>query len=252
MKKLIFLTLCVILAVCQAYAQEPEINLTVPVMGTGKFFQKHYIYQTVEISTIVGKDKDEAQDSFDDSDEVSGSSSRNNNLPDIVKNLNLGMNIGYSLIFVPGKIKDDLLEINRFGFAYSAGFIAAFDRQDEYDVTCDFLGKIGVETGNGHALGIGVDLLLGGGKSAGVTYVEVDDEWQSYPYTKWCFKQGMQVWLNTNLLTTGIKNTDILAFGRFVYSKDPQGDEITDTEDITLDNWIEESWQFGITLRYRF
>ena len=227
----------------------PETGkLTFPVEGKTKFARSHYIYQTIEISPIAGKDKD--PDDGDDGDDVNHDG-KNDNIPDVMSNLNLGMNIGYSLIFVPGKINGDMLEINRFGFAYSTGFIASFDRQDNYDVTCDFLGKFGLETGNGHALGIGVDFLLGGGKTAGTIYDLDDEELTPEYYTMWCFKQGVQVWLKTNLLTTAIKNTDILAFARFVHSSNPQNDDELLKANL-FNQWIEESWQFGVTLRYRF
>ena len=255
MFKRVLITFSVIFAVCQAYAQTvdallqaseaasetefvPEVNIKVPIKGDSKFSRKFYTYQTLEFSTIAGKDKDQSDDeAVEKSQGISG----------IINDLNVGLNVGYSMIFVPGRVVDDQLELNRFGFAFSTGLLAAFDHQDEYDVTCDFLLKLGVETGNGHALGIGLDMLLGGGKSAGAMY----DEEVSYPYTMWCWKRGAQMWLKTNLLTTGIKNMDILAFARFVYSQNPDKDEgVANPELMTL--WLEESWQFGITLRYRF
>ena len=226
----------------------PTGPLSFPVMGKTKFAQSHYIYQTVEVSTIAGKDKD--PDNGDEGEDVNHDG-KNDNIPDVISNLNLGMNIGYSLIFVPGTIKGDQLEINRFGFAYSTGFIAAFDRQDNYDVTCDFLGKLGVETGNGHALGIGVDFLFGGGKSAGTIYDLDDEELTPEHYTMWCLKYGAQVWLKTNLFTTSIKNTDVLAFARFVHSQNPMNDQELLNYNL-VNQWVEESWQFGVTLRYRF
>ncbi len=225
---------------------DPDAPIQYPLRGKSRFARKHYIYQTVEISTIAGKDKDISQGSdIDDSA---------NNPTDMISKLNFGMNIGYSMIFVPGQIKDDRLEINRFGFAYSLGTVASFDRQEDYGVTCDFLAKFGVETGNGHSLGIGFDAMIGTGKSPGVFYElnpkDPDDNDPNY-YTSWCFKYGSQIWLKTNLVTTKIKNTDMLVFARLVYSQNPYDD------DALLQNgfdnyWLEESWQFGVTLRYRF
>ncbi|HCU59462.1 MAG TPA: hypothetical protein DIC64_05755 [Alphaproteobacteria bacterium] len=220
---------------------------------------KTKVIQTVEISTIAGKDRDmdteEGDKALAEYDEARAQETQttgnNREVPDVISNLNLGMNIGYSMIFIPGRIDDDLWAPNKFGFAYSTGFIASFDREDNKEVTCDFLWKLGVETGNGHTLGIGVDLLLGGGKTAGTAFDLQDAELVSAPYTAWCFKQGVQVWLKTNLLTTSIKNTDILAFARFVRSQNPYNDEEL-LKDNILNLWKEESWQFGITLRYRF
>jgi len=232
----------------------PFAPITYPVAGKTKFARKHYIYQTAEISTIAGKDKDMDDDDKDDyssNQDGSGSSSNSGGPQDIISNLNLGMNIGYSLVFVPGTIKGDKLEANRFGFAYSTGFIAAFDRQDNYDVTCDFLWKLGVETGNGHAMGIGIDLMLGGGKTAGFL-IDLDDlDADPYPYTAWCWKQGLQVKLRSDFLTTGVKNADVSAFVRFIHSINPQNDEEL-MELNVLNNWLEESWQFGVMISYHF
>ena len=214
---------------------------------------KTKVIQTVEISTIAGKDRDtdtdEGNEALDEYDKGREGGSRE--VPDVISNLNFGMNIGYSMIFVPGKVIDDLWKPNSFGFGYSTGLIASFDREDNSDVTCDFLFKFGVETGNGHALGIGVDLMLGTGKTAGTMFDLEQEELASAPYTAWCFKQGVQLWLKTNLLTTSIKNTDILAFARFVRSQNPYNDEEL-LKDNILNLWKEESWQFGVTLRYRF
>lgn len=223
----------------------PEPKGTFPVIGKSKFAQHHHIYQTIEISTIVGKDKDRDDDSDDvqDNKATDGTSTQTT---DVISNLNLGMNIGYRLLFVPGIVQGENLVVNRFGFAYSVGLIAAFDRQDDYDVTCDFLGKVGIETGNGHAIGMGVDYLIGTGKTAGTLFFENDPA--PYPYTMWCFKQGFQVWLNTNLLTTAMGDADILAFGRFVHSKNPL-DDLELAEDGISNFWLEESWQFGVTFR---
>ena len=228
--------------------------ITYPVTGKTKFARKHYIYQTAEISTIAGKDKDADdgdQDDYAAANDGSEGSSNSGDPQDIISNLNLGMNIGYSLVFVPGTINGDKLEANRFGFAYSTGFIAAFDRQDNYDVTCDFLWKIGVETGNGHAMGIGIDLMLGGGKTAGFL-IDLDDaSAEPYPYTLWCWKQGLQVKLRSDFLTTGIKNADVSAFVRFIHSINPQDDEDL-LNDNLFNKWIEESWQFGVMISYHF
>ena len=225
---------------------------SVPVVGNSRFAKSHYIYQTLEISTLAGKDKD---DDESDADGLTGAGADGGNRGDVteglIKELNMGMNIGYRMIFVPGKVNGDMLEINRFGFAYSVGLLAAFDSQNSYGITCDFMLKLGVETGNGHPLGIGIDGLWGGGKSTGTYYFWDDDDFEPYYYTDWCYKYGMQVWLKTNLLTTSIKNTDILVFARYIRSLNP--DDETDDDIIGILNyWNEESWQFGVTLRYRF
>lgn len=291
MKKVVLVMLCMIFVVCQAYAQNIEVepdtlvtaqqtqeavvpvatevptvsslitelttetlngSITVPdpgtivkpIMGKSKFARSHYIYQTVDISTIAGSDKDSHAAS-------SGNDAADGAAAGLLSGLNLGLNIGYSLIFVPGKINGDNLEFNRFGFAYSTGLVASFDRQDDSEVTCDFLFKLGIESGNGHALGIGIDGLIGGGKTLGALYDFSDDNPEPEDYTAWCFKYGAQLWIKTNLLSTSIKNTDVLIFARYVHSVDPNRNVDFQSQNV-YNYWMEESWQFGITLRYNF
>lgn len=239
----------------QSAETNPEKEILVPLHGKSKFARSHYIYQTLEISTVVGKDKD--QDENDqENQKAGGDGSSQVEPPDVIANLNLGLNIGYSLIFVPGKVQDDKLQLNRLGFAYSTGLIASFDRQDKYGVTCDFLLKLGVETGNQHPLGIGFDALIGTGKTAGSIF-DFNDVNENNPepeqdyYTAWCFKYGAQVWIKTNLFSTNIKNSDLLVFARFVESKNPYNDEILWNQGF-VNMWLEEAWQFGVTFRYRF
>jgi len=225
----------------------------VPVKGRSKFAQRHYIFQRLEISTMTGKDKN--HDDSDDADE-SGTPAPSTPTPDkpnLIAGLNYGINFGYSLVFIPGQVEGNQLIMNRFGFGYSFGFLSEFDKQEKYDITCDFLVKAGVETGSGHVLGLGMDLLWGTGKSSGATYFLEDDKDFSDPeyYTAWCFKYGAQLWINTSFLTTGLKNSDILAFVRYVRSVDPE-DENENIKDGIYNEWMEESWQFGITFIYRF
>ena len=298
MKKVISIMLCMIFALCQAFAQNVEAEdlqvsdtlsvhqekkeaatqmknglpvvssliteladetlngdisvpdpdvLTKPIMGKSKFAQHHYIYQTVDVSTISGSDKDRDEDDNESSGKRGIAADENN---DLLSGLHFGMNIGYSVIFVPGQIKGDMLQLNRFGFAYSAGFMAAFDSQKDCDVTCDFLFKLGLESGNGHVLGVGIDGLIGAGKSLGAVYDMSQEDADPEDYTAWCFKYGAQLWIKTNLLNTSIKNADILMFARYVYSKDPT--KPSDFPPEIFNSWMEESWQFGVTLRYNF
>ena len=304
--------LCMTLAVCQAYAQEESVDtistpqqestlslkdlridelisllnemksdesdkpIFVPVMGKRKFARKHYIYQTFELSTLMGKDRDS-----DDAGGAASARGNGNGAPGFVADMNIGLNVGYSLMFVPGKVEGDQLRLNRFGFGYGTGIVASFDHQNQYDVTCDFLLKFGVETGVGRPFGIGLDFLVGGGKTARTEYqfdidkAEADatgntdgnedgqtvlapdeDDYEDDPEcsTEWCWKYGAQLWVKTNFLQTKMKNTDVLMFVRYVRSVDKYSmdDQINLFNAGILTLFPEESWQFGITVRHRF
>ena len=217
----------------------PE-DIYVPIKGKTKFTRRNHNDPDLPESTSNGKDIDE-----DQLDSPTG----------------VGLNFGYSLIFVPGRIENDQLKLNRLGFAYNVGLVASFSKQEKYGTTCNFLLKSGIETGNGHAMGIGFDVLGGYGKSTGDTYLTVyntndtDEDDLANPFTEWCWQYGVQLWLRCNLLKTGLKNSEILAFARCVRSVQPN--DIPDTYQVSdswqFDNyWKDETWSFGIIIRYRF
>lgn len=235
-----------------ANALEMPENIYKPIRGKRKFTRRHYIYQTLDISPSISSDHDP-----DLPDYTSNGQEVDDNQLD--SPTGLGLNFGYSLIFVPGKEEDGQLRLNRLGFAYSIGLLASFSRQEKYGTTCNFLLKSGIETGNCHPMGIGFDLLGGYGKSTGDTYLiilssEDDDDDLATPYTKWCWQYGAQIWLRSNLLSTAVKNSEMLIFARFVRSVNPDVDGVTIVNDqVAYDNyWKDESWSFGITLRYKF
>lgn len=223
-----------------------------PVEGRRSFIRRHHLTQRLELSMMGGSDKD--------SDNSASDEAKNNNLPD--KPVNFGLNIGYSLVFCPGRIMGDSLKINRLGFAYNIGAIAQFDSQDRYGTTCDLMAKIGFEAGFAHKRGIGIDFLVGTGKASGEYILydpkalfgdeEIPDDLdENTPYTGWCFKYGFQIWLRSGLLNTQLKKTDVRLFARYIRSLDP--DRNVDMTDIGIMNfWNEESWQFGVTFCYEF
>ena len=241
-----------------AEAQNEERNLTeVPVFGKSKFTQRHYITQRLEISVIGGTDIKDGEGSSV-KNEYDSPEDEDKSEP----GFNWGLNFGYSLVFAPGRVEGDKLYLNRFGIAYSTGLIASFDKQDKYGTSCDFLLKLGIEAGHGHPMGIGFDLLVGTGKSAGEYNFTVEDdeaapnnnsepEEMNVPYTKWCFKYGTQLWLRSNLLQAKVKNTDVRLFARYVYSKNPEDEDELLKDEIFCD-WHEESWSFGLTFCYTF
>ena len=233
-----------------AQLEVPE-NIYKPIRGKSKFARRHFIYQTLDISPTVSTDKDPDQPDYT-------SNGQDVDEDQLDSPMALGLNFGYSLIFVPGREEDGQLRLNRMGFAYNLGLVASFSRQEKYGTTCNFLLKSGIETGNGHPMGIGFDILGGYGKSAGDTYLTIYEEDDAddlaTPYTEWCWQYGAQLWLRSNLLHTGINNAEMLIFARFVRSVNPNKDETSYISDnIAFDNyWKDESWSFGITLRYKF
>ena len=228
-------------------------KIVMPIQGKSKFAQKHFIYQQVGISTNANKDKD-MDPSSEDSDMSSDQAKKVDGASDIVSKLGFGLNIDYTLTFVPGRITDAGLELNKMGFAWSVGYLAAFDRQDKYEVTCDFMAKFGIVAGAEHPLGVGIDFLFGGGKSAGTMFDLDDEKPEEDPdyYTEWCWKFGSEVWIKTNILQTSIPNTDILVFARYVRSINPYNDDLLLKEQKLFNMFNEESWVFGMTLRYKF
>jgi hypothetical protein len=180
-----------------------------------------------------------------------------------VPGLNVGANFGYSVVFVPGYQENDQLLLNRFGFAYSVGVIFQFDNEKKVGVTCDFLGKIGVETGFNKPIGVGVDFLFGGGKTAqavvDVTNVDFEnpdvDDLIITQENLWCAKTGTQLWLRLNFLTKSVNNFDTALFTRFVYSFRPYSDAEYAHRAEMYDEiafWQHESWSFGFTMTYFF
>ena len=241
-------------ALAEQQLQIPDYDkIYVPVCGDSKFAQRHHIMQRLEISMLGGADKD---DDNPDADDVADAA-KGKEESDPVNPMNIGFNIGYSAVFVPGKTEKGKLHLNRFGFAYSLGFLAALDRQEKFGITFDFLGKVGLETGNSHAMGLGVDFLFGGGKSAVLTALPFTADFTYKDHdTEWCLKYGFQIWLRSNLLHANIQNTDVRLFVRYVYSQNP-----TNEMDLDFDRdgvpsgyyiWNPESWQFGLTYCYEF
>jgi hypothetical protein len=241
-------------AMFQQYAIAAQRDTTpivtsLPIIGRCKFARHNYITQRLEISLIGGKDGD--LDEGRTRGTAAGGDDDDQNGDDNA--MNFGLNVGYSIVIVPGRIKGDRLELNRLGWGYSVGIIASFDHQNDYGTTCDFLAKIGVEAGNGHKMGIGFDALIGSGKTAG-DYIIISPEDNSYielPYTAWCFKYGAQLWVRSSLLHASIKDTDIRLFARYVYSKNPE-DEFEVIQSGVIPQWKEESWSFGLTFCYNF
>ena len=255
MKKLLLLFVSVMYA-CVAVAQEVDLpfastELFVPdsIQTSSKdkeiflpLQEKRnvYIYPTLDMCTSLAQDKTAPRDETLTEDSVSSG---------------LSLNFGASIIFVPGKPTDNRLKVNSLGFAYNVGLLSSFEKSEKYDVTCDFFAKAGVEIGNQHTLGIGFDLLAGGGKSKGDVFffddIVLDEEPKKVTsYTAWCFKYGGQIWFRTGLLKEALRGVEVLTFAQLVFAKDPG--IVSPLSKVHLGKWKDENWKFGVMIRYPF
>ena len=215
-------------------------KLTYP-LGKG-LFKKHHIEHALELCPSISKSK------------VSQSELLSGENIDEITDTGFGLNFGYSVIFVPGYEKNGKLHPNKFGIAYSVGLITSFSVSDRYGTLCDFMGKIGVEACHNHRMGIGMDFLVGYGKSAGDVFwynniVEDPAPTSVSPYAMWGKKFGGQIWIKTGLLGKTFSKTDVLLFARLVKAIDPG--EISKASMNHRNLWREENWSFGVILRYR-
>ncbi len=222
----------------------------VPIRGKSKFMRRHLFYQTLDVSTSLSTDNDP------DLPEQT-SNGQDIDVGQLDSPTSFALDFGCSWTFVPGHEEGDMLRLNPLGFAYSCGIMSMFSRQEKYGTVCSFLLKGGVETGNGHIMGIGIDILGGYGKSTGDTYKTVYKENESgklaNPYTEWCWQYGAQIWLRNNLLSTAVKNSEMLIYARFVRSANPHSASTYTSDTLSYDDyWKGENWSFGITFRHRF
>lgn len=212
-------------------------------LGKG-LFKKHHIEQALELCPNITKSK------VSKSELLSGQ-----NIEDI-DDTGLGLNFGYSLLFIPGYEENGKLHLNNAGFAYSIGCLFSFTSSDRYGTLCDFMAKVGFETFHNRKMGIGFDLLYGYGKSSGDVFfynniIEDPAPASSVPYTEWGRKYGGQVWLKTGLLGNSalLSNTDVLLFARLIKAPDPE--VMPKVSAVSYNLWREENWSFGVILRYR-
>lgn len=212
-------------------------------LGRG-LFKKHHLEQALEICPNISRSK------VNQSELLSGQ-----NLED-VEDTGLGLNFGYSLIFIPGHEENGKLRLNKAGFAYNIGFLASFTSSDRYGTLCDFMAKVGFETCHNKKMGIGFDFLYGYGKSQGDVFwynniVEDSEPISTTPYTSWGMKYGGQIWLKTGLFGNSslLSNTDVLLFARLIKAPDPE--VMTKVSVLSYNLWKGENWSFGVILRYR-
>lgn len=208
--------------------------------------------QSISFAVSYGKDNDkDSQNNYNTPADGADLNDVANNIEDEIGG-NLGINIEYSLTFITGKKSDGVFKDNLLGFALSPGIILSFDNSGEYS-TFDALLKLGIETGYGHSMGCGLDLLFGTGKSPGFIYFyeegsnEVNND--PIPYTAWCLKNGFQFWVRTGLFRQFLPNSTTSLFVRYVYSKEPDGMESYEN---TFFFWQEEAWQIGFLINFKF
>lgn len=208
---------------------------------------KFRVTQSFSFAILYGKDDDKDTDTPADEDELNDVA---DNIEDEIGS-NLGINGEYSLTFIFGNNENGVFKDNPLGFALSPGIVFSVDNSGEYS-TFDALLKFGIETGYGHSMGCGLDLLFGTGKSLGFIYFyeegsnKLDDPIQ---YTEWCMKNGFQAWVRTGLLKQIVPNSTTSLFVRYVYSKEPAGME---DEDGVFFFWQEEAWQIGFLINFKF
>jgi len=207
-------------------------------LGKG-LFKKTLVVQALEVCPNISKNK------------VSQAEMPSNLGIEEIDDTGIGLNFGYSVLFVPGWEDNGQLRLNKAGFAYSVGFIASFNQSDRYGTTCDLMAKLGLETCFNRKMGIGFDLLGGYGKSSGDFYfynsiLEDSAPKSIMPYTLWGWKYGGQLWMKTGV--SG--NMDILLFARLVDAVDP-GTFKSEASLYHYNLWRRENWNFGIIVRYR-
>ena len=223
--------------------EKEKKDIFLPIQRQNKFLRKNYMRQSLDVSPSISMGKTTKENILAyDNDET--------------KSTGWGLNFGYSLVIIPGREKDDMLQLNLLGFAYNIGFLASFAQSDRYGTTCNFLAKAGIELGSFRSIGIGFDLLGGGGKSPGDLFVfknglvESEKADEIIPYTAWSWQYGGQLWMKVNLMGSLIKNTETLVFARLIESVDPQ--IMTTASQIHFNLWKQEMWFFGTTIRYSF
>ena len=95
-------------ALAESQLETPDYNnMYVPVRGRSKFTRRNYITQRLEISILGGSDKAEDPDDSDMSgysDDVKAGNTDDNH------SFNMGLNVGYSMVFVPGHIEGEQLK----------------------------------------------------------------------------------------------------------------------------------------------
>ena len=218
-------------------------EVLLPIRGKSKFLHKNYMRQSLDVSPAISVGKTSTEN------ELSVSS-------DETSSTGWGLNFGYSLLFVPGEQKGEMLQLNPLGFAYGIGFVSSFAQSDRYGTTCSFLGKLSIELGAFRSMGLGFDMLGGGGKSAGDVFmfakgiVESAQADKIVPYTEWCWQYGGQLWMKVNLMGSLIKNAETLVFARLITSVDPG--VMKEASQYHFNAWKGETWLFGTTIRYSF
>ncbi len=207
-----------------------------------KWLDKTKSYSTLELSGIFGKDFGNTEGDEEVNSEDYGMNPEKAN--------NLGGSVKFSQVFIPGTYtKDGTFKPNRLHFGWSLGGLFALDYQKDYGWSTDFLGKIGIQAGEGITLG--GDALIGGGTSPYAIYSTDDINYRVVLHNQWCFKYGAQVWLSMNYGG----NTYTSLFARLVKSVAPSSiyDHPTDkTWDNALIDFDDGSWQVGFAVGYKF
>ena len=228
----------------KSFYQKDDFNPETPIYKP-PVKGKHYRYQVLTFAPMGGVSKDKgdnilplsgvAEERFDDADEQTDQQS------------SFGLNFGWEMINVWGKNTENGFQLNKYGFAWSYGFIGDYKVQGSEHLF-SFMGKIGVEAGNSHRMGIGIDALVGFGKGFGFEYDLDFPEDDPDSYSKWCPKVGFQISVRTGIIKSVVKNADMNLFLRYdrLFSSDG-----FDAKKNTYKFGHEEEWNVGMVFKFR-
>lgn len=255
MKKLLLIALAMFVCTQGIWAQaglsfvgDTSFNPDDPIYKKLQGDSRWYRYQSIILAPSTGNSKDptdyddiltvggEDQEAIDDANEETS------------KESSIAFSFGWQVTNVWGEVTDQGLKLNKFGFAYSYGFIGNYKSLGEMS-TFSCLAKLGIETGNSHPMGIGVDALFGVGTGLGYEYDLDFLEEAPDPYTDWGLRYGFQIWIRTGLVKSIIPNADMNIFLRYVYAPNPE--EEYDADLNLLRFWHDEAWSLGICFKLR-
>ena len=209
-----------------------------------KWLNKTISYSTLEASGILGKDYggDDGEGAEKINEATYGS--------DLAANYNIGGNLKFSQVFVPGRYRSDGSFVpNHLNFAWSVGGMLAFGNEKDYGWSTDIMAKIGLQAGNGITLGM--DGLIGAGSTPYRIYSSDGIDYRVITHNQWCFKYGLQAWISMNYGS----NTYTSLFARLIQSAEPSSIRNHPTAKGWMNTYVDfddASWRVGFAVGYKF